>query len=283
MILVSGATGNVGKELVKQLVDNGEPVRALVRDSSRVADWRESVEVVVGDLEKPNTLKEAMKGVEKLFFVTPETHQVRNLLEAAKPAGVRYIVKQSTIEADRRLGPGKWHRDQELLIEEYGFDWCFLRPTMFMVNTIEWWAETVKQKSMVYFPGGKGKVPPVDPREVAAAARIVLTQPGHIGQIYELTGPRALSVREMVALIARVLGKPVRYINVPALLAKIWMRRSSGLPDYVVDGLMETLGALRRNEYTYISPDVERLTGHSPRDFESWLRENVEAFRSYQG
>jgi (4-alkanoyl-5-oxo-2,5-dihydrofuran-3-yl)methyl phosphate reductase len=279
MILVSGATGNVGNELVKQLTKNGESVRVLVREESKAANWEGTIDVAVGDMEKPNTLREAMRGIEKLYFVTPETHQVKNLLEIAKPAGVRYVVKQSTIEADRFLGPGKWHREQELLIEKYGFDWCFLRPTKFMVNTVEWWAETVKQQSAVYFPKGKGNVPAVDPRDVAAAARTVLTQPGHERQIYELTGPQALSIREMVDLIARVLEKPVRYINVPALLAKIWMRRSSGLPDYVVNGLMETLGALRRNEYAYVSPDVERLTGLPPRDYESWLRENVEAFK----
>jgi (4-alkanoyl-5-oxo-2,5-dihydrofuran-3-yl)methyl phosphate reductase len=278
MILVSGATGNVGQGLVKRLVASGEQVRVFVRDERKVAHLGNSVECVVGDLDKPETLVRAMQGVEKLYFVTPETQQVKNLLDTARSARVRFIVKQSTIEADRSLGPGRWHREQEKMLEEYGFDWCFLRPTMMMVNTIEWWSDSIKKQSAVYFPGGKGKVPPVDPDDVAAAACTVLTKPDHEGKVYQLTGPQALTIREMVRILSHILGKPIRYVNVPALAAKIWMRQS-GLPGYVVDGLVETLGALRRNEYAYVTDDVERLKGSKPRTYEQWVRDNIEAFR----
>lgn len=149
---------------------------------------------------------------------------------------------------------------------------------MLMVNTIEWWADTVKSQGAVYFPGGKGKVPPVDPRDVAAVACAVLTQPGHARHVYELTGPEALSIAEMVQTLGRVLGRPLRYVNVPAFVAALWMRRS-GLPGYVVKALIETLGALRRNEYAYVTDAVERIAGLKPRSYEMWCRENIAAFQ----
>jgi uncharacterized protein YbjT (DUF2867 family) len=279
MILISGATGNVGKELVELLVDKGEQIRVLVRDDRKVAHLGNRVEVVIGDLDKPDTLAATMQGIDRLYFVTPVTEQVLNLLEAARKAGVRHVVKQSTIEADRSLGPGKWHREQEELIKSMGFAWTFIRPTMFMSNTIEWWSATIKAQNAVYFPGGNGKVSPVDARDVAAVACAVLTQPGHEGQIYALTGPEVLTIGEMVQVVARVLGKPLRYVNVPAFLAAIWLRRFGMSPE-LVRALMETLRALRRNEYAYITDVVERVGADKPGTFEAWCRDHVGAFRA---
>ena len=112
MILVSGATGNVGRELVKLLLDHGAQVRILVRDERKANQFGNKAEIAIGDLDQPETLPAALRGVERLYFVTPITSQVENLLKAARQAGVRHVVKQSTIEADRSLGPGKWHREQ---------------------------------------------------------------------------------------------------------------------------------------------------------------------------
>ena len=278
MILVTGATGNVGKELVKQLVDKGVQVRVLLRDQKKAATLRDRAEVAIGDLNKPETLGGPMQGVEKLFLVTPDTGQVANLLKVAKQAGVQHVVKLSTIEADRSLGPGKWHRQQEELIKSMGFEWTFLRPTMMMVNTIEWWGETINSQNAVYFPGGKGKVSPVDPRDVATIACTVLTQSGHEGQIYELTGPEAFTISEMVQILAKALDKPIRYTDVPVFAAAMGMLRFS-LPFYVVMGLMQTLSALRRSEYAYVTDVVEQVGKCEPRTFNEWCRENVAAFQ----
>jgi uncharacterized protein YbjT (DUF2867 family) len=278
MILITGATGKVGRELVKLLLDKGAQVRVLVRDEQKVANLGNRVERAVEDLEKPETLAAAMQGIERLYLVTPITQQVANLVAAAKHAGVQYIVKQSTIEAGRSLGPGKWHREQEKLIEDSDMDWTFLRPTMFMSNTIEWWADMIKRQSAVYFPGGKGRVPSVDPCDVATVACAVLTQPEYKGQIYELTGPQALTIHEMVQILARVLGKPIRYTNVPVFVAALWMSRS-GMSRRLVKGLIKTLEALRRNEYAYTTDAVERVGGCKPRSFEKWCRDHITAFQ----
>lgn len=279
MILISGATGNVGKVLVKQLIDEGEQVRVLVRDQRKVSEFGNRVEAAVGDLDKPDTLAAPMRGADRLYFVTPVTEQVTNLLKAAKQAGVKHVVKQSTLEADRSLGPGKWHREQEELIKSMGFSWTFIRPTMFMSNTIEWWGATIKAQNAVYFPGGKGKVSPVDARDVAAVASTILTSPGHKGQIYEVTGPEVLMISEMVQVLAKSLGRSLRYVNVPAFLAAIWLRRF-GMSRELVKALMETLGALRRNEYAYVTDTVEGVGGIKPRTFEGWCREHINDFRA---
>ena len=262
MILVTGATGNIGKELVQKLLEKGEEFRILVRDEKKALGAESQVEVAIGDLSKPETLGTAMQGIDKLFLITPDTGQVRALLNTAQQNGVRHVVKISTIEADRSLGPGKWHRQQEELIKSMGFAWTFLRPTMMMVNTVEWWGETVKAQNTVYFPGGKGKVPPVDTRDVALVACAVLTESGHEGKIYELTGPKAFTIVEMVEILSKALGKPIQYTNVPVFAAAIGMLRFK-LPLYVVLGLMQTLVALRRSDYAYVTDTVEQEIGRA--------------------
>ncbi|MFN8468350.1 MAG: NAD(P)H-binding protein [Caldilineaceae bacterium] len=278
MILVTGATGNVGQYLVPRLLTKDAPVRVLVRDKSKVAHFGDRVECAVGDLDQPETLLPAMQGVDRLYIVTPDTQQVARLLDAAKAAGVSHVVKQSTIEADRSLGPGKWHRAQEELIMASGLCWTFLRPTMMMVNTIEWWAATIKSHGTVYFPGGKGKVAPVAPADIAAVAATVLTDaPNHNRQIYELTGPESLTIGDMVRTLGTVLGRHLRYVNVPAPLATLWLRRM-GLPSYVVTGLVETLGALRRSEYAYVTDAVTQVGAVTPQCYADWCTGNRDAF-----
>ena len=278
MILITGATGNVGRELVKLLLNENAQVRVLVRDDRKAVQFGDKVEIAIGDLDKPETLPAAMQDADRLYFVTPITEQVVNLLQAAQQAGVKHIIKQSTIEADRSLGPGKWHREQEELIKSMGFAWTFIRPTMFMGNTIEWWSATIKSQNAVYFPGGRGMVPPVDPRDVAAVACTVLTNPGHEGKIYEATGPEAFTIGGMVQVLGNALGKPLRYVNVPAFLTAMWLRRF-GMSRELVKGLMETLGALRRNEYAYVTDAVERVGDIEPHTFEAWCHKNINVFR----
>lgn len=278
MTLVTGATGNIGRQLVPKLLHAGHRVRVLVRDKQKVAHLGNQVEVAVGDLDNPESILTAMQGVERLFFVTAVTRQVASLLEAAKRAGVRHVLKISTIEADRSLGPGRWHREQERMIEESSIPWTFLRPTLMMVNTIQWWGRTIQSQGRVYFPGGTGQVPPVDPHDVAAVACAALSQPQeHQGRTYELTGPELLTVAEMVQTLSKVLERPIRYVPVPLFAATFAMRRMS-LSKTLAKALAETLRAWRRNEYAYVTDAVEKVTGRPPRSFEMWCREHCACF-----
>lgn len=281
MILITGATGNIGRELIPLLLETGQPIRVFVRDERKVAYVDERVERVVGDLDKAETFVPAVKGVERIFLVTYETQQDINVIEAAKRAGVRHIVKLSTLEAtDHKIQVGKWHYEREDLIRASGLDWTFLRPGMFMSNSIEWWAESIKGQGSVFFPGGKkGKVAPVDPRDVARVAAAALTEPGHDGQAYELTGSKLFTIGEMVQVISDVLGKPIQYVDIPPIAAKLFMLKT-GMDKTLVNALMEMLRSLRKNEGAIITDTVQRVTGLPPRTFEDWGREHIKAFQA---
>ncbi len=279
MILVTGATGTVGKEVVRQLLDQGQPVRVFTRDKRQVIHLGNRVEYAIGDLDKPETLVAAMRGVERVFLLTSRTQQDQNAIDAAKRVGVRHIVKLSTIEAGREpmIGHGKYHREREELIRASGLAWTFLRPTMFM-STALMWVDTIKQQARVYYPGGEGKVGAIDPRDIANVASFALTNPGHEGQTYALTGPELLSMGDMVQTIARQLGKVIQYTDMPDTAAADMMRKA-GLPEYAVEGLMSAFASLRGGQEAYLTEDVENVTGHKPRPFATWCRENIAAFQ----
>jgi uncharacterized protein YbjT (DUF2867 family) len=149
---------------------------------------------------------------------------------------------------------------------------------MFMSNSIDWWCASIKAQGSVFFPGGKkGKVAPIDPRDVAKVATVALTQLGHSNQAYELTGSELLTIGEMVQVISQVLGKPIRYVDIPPLAAKLFMLKY-GMDKELVRALMEMLFSLRRNEGAIVTDTVQKVTGDPPRTFEAWCREHVEAF-----
>ncbi len=280
MILITGATGNIGRELILILFEMGEPIRVLVRNETKVAGLDPRIERAVGDLSAPDTLLSALRGVDKVFLVTFETQQDVNVIEAAKLAGVRHIVKLSTLEAtEHKIQVGKWHHEREQLIRASGLDWTFLRPGMFMSNTIDWWAASIKGQGSVFFPGGKkGRVAPIDPRDIATVAACALTQPGHSGKAYELTGPELFTIGEMVQVIAGVLGKPVQYRDIPPFAAKLFMLRA-GMDKTLVNALMEMLRSLRQDEGAVVTATVQQVTGRRPGTYEAWCREHIESFR----
>jgi uncharacterized protein YbjT (DUF2867 family) len=281
MILITGATGNIGRELIPILFQAGQPLRVLARNESKVAFLDPAIERAVGDLNVPASLASAMHGVDRLFLVTFETQQDRNVIEAAKQAGVGQIVKLSTLEATvHKIQVGKWHYEREELLRASGLDWTFLRPGMFMSNSIEWWAESIKGQGSVFFPGGKkGRVAPIDPYDVASVAACALTQPGHSGKVYELTGREMFTIGEMVQVISKVLGKPIKYVDIPPLAAKLFMLKT-GMDKALVNALMEMLGSLRRDEGAIVTETVAQVTGRPPRTFESWCRSHIQAFQA---
>jgi len=277
-ILIIGSTGNVGKELVEQLVAGGHPTRILVRDLSKAPHEVDLIELVVGDLDKPEILETALQSIEQLFLITGNTQQDRNVLDVGKRTGLRHIVKLSTQEAGwiPVKGHGYWHHEREELIKASGLAWTFLRPCMFM-NTALSWAPMIKENGVVKYPGGSGKIAPIDPRDVAAVAAVSLTKPGHEGKGYELTGPELLSFGDMTDIISKVIDRPIKYVEesdsdfVNDLL-------QAHLPRYVADGLAETFRFVRAGEFAHLTNSVELVTGRRPHTFESWCRKNESNF-----
>ena len=279
MILIIGATGTVGTELVTQLVQTGASVRALTRNPDKAAKFGDKVEVVRGDLDDEETLVRAMDGVDRFFLITASTQQDRNALAAAKRAGAAHVVKISTQEAGWTPveGHGHWHKEREELIRASGLTWTFLRPTMYMNFALSW-AGSVRTDNTIHTGGGQGRLGPVDPWDVAAVAKAALTAQGHENVAYELTGPELLSFKDMAAVLSTVTGRPIQHVEISdAQQGDVFTKM--GVPKYTVDGLVETFSLIRAGRFEYLTDDVEKATGTRPRTFETWAREHVAAFR----
>jgi len=212
LILVTGATGTVGTELVRQLVEAGETPRVLVRDPAKLGAIKAKVDVAVGDLGRPETLTPALCGVTKVFLLAFGANLPKydaNLIDAAKAAKVEHIVKLSvlTIDEEPPSAVTAWHLPGEEKLRTSGMAWTFLRPDVFMSNTLSW-APTIKEQGLFYHPTGQGKWAPIDPFDIAAVGVAALTKSGHASNAYTLTGPVTLSAGEHAEILTRVLGKP---------------------------------------------------------------------------
>lgn len=283
MILVTGATGKVGSEVVRQLAAAGAQVRAFVRDPEKAKAKLGGVELAAGDLARPETLAAALRGVEKLYLLPPLVPTMTELealaIEQARRAGVKHVVKHSNMGAQHEPGLTlpRWHRAGEKRIEASGMAWTFVRPTGFMSNALAW-AGSIKSQGVVYGNGGDGKMSVVDPRDIAAVAVKALTEPGHENKAYSITGPEALSQAQIAEKLSAATGKPIQYVDLPPETAREGMLKA-GLPPRLVEGLSQLVGAVRAGRMTGATPELERLLGRKPRTFDEWARENAAAFQ----
>ncbi|ADJ49046.1 nucleotide-diphosphate-sugar epimerase/NmrA family protein [Amycolatopsis mediterranei S699] len=290
MILVTGATGTVGREVVRQLVEAGRPVRALTRDpAAAAAVLGDGVEFVAGDLGRPETLPAAVAGADSVFLLSgggPETplHDA-NLGQAAAEAGVGHVVKLSIIGAEYEFTDlvSTWHLAGERALRQIGARpggpaWTFLRPGEFTSNA-RLWAGPVKAKGTVFWSQVDTPVAVVDPRDVAAVAVTTLLEPGHQGQTYRFGGPEPLTVRERVAKLGAALGRELTVVDVPIAAARDAAAKSGRQP-LVVE---TTLGNLTREEFQVhavkVLPTFEKLVGRPPLTFDQWVADHIEIFR----
>ena len=281
MILVTGATGTVGREVVIQLLAAGEQVRGMTRNPS-TAKLDARVELVKGDFAAPDTLAKAVDGVERVFSLTfgPQTgtHE-RDLAGLAKKAGVRHIVKLSAMGGDGETKNAirKWHEQGEEAIKATGISWTVVRPGGFMSNALHW-RETVRTQGKVFSNYGDGKLPSVHPRDIAAVAVRALTSDGHERKTYHLTGPEALSVGEQVDILSEVLGRRIEYVPITDEVARKGMEKA-GMPALLIDALIPFATFIRSGRAAEVLPTVEEVTSRPALTFLDWARENAEAFR----
>jgi uncharacterized protein YbjT (DUF2867 family) len=283
MILVTGATGNVGSEVVKQLAQAGHKVRALVRDPKEATGkLPTTVDVVIGDLDNVDSLINAMKGVAKMYMLAPLTPSLQqyeiNLVEAARRTKLQHIVKHSVLGAQwESITLAKWHRAGERLVEATASQWAHIRPSGFYANALGW-AAMVRSGGTVYYPTGEGKHGVVDPRDVASVAVKCLTEPGHSAKTYDVTGPVALSTREQVEIIGRAIGKQLKFVDIPEQVARDSML-GAGTPAVIAELTLEFCAAIKSGHGATVTDTVKKLTGKTPRTFESWTQEMASQFR----
>ncbi|MGP4000755.1 NAD(P)H-binding protein [Streptomyces sp. 8N706] len=281
MILVIGATGNVGRNVVSELREADIAVRALARDPA-AARLPVGVDVVRGDLSDPDSLEEALRDVDAVFLVWPFLNA-----DAAPPVldvigkharRIVYLSSEGVREDTDEQGEPitGFHAAMERLIERSGLEWTFLRPTGFATNDLGW-AEQIRQGDIVRQPFGALSRPLIHERDIAAVAARTLVEDGHTGRKYVLTGPRSLTTWEQVDTIAKALGRPLRFEEIPPDAARKAMI-AQGWPPEIVDGI---LGA-HAHMVTHPEPVnrvVEEITGVPARAFVEWAEDHADDFR----
>ncbi len=282
MILVTGATGNIGSELVRLLKTGGHAVRALSRDGEKAKRaLGEGVEIAVGDFDQPESIAKALVGVERAFFVGnagPKLADVAGkFADAATLANAKHVVAVSsgTIAFEPPCALGKWHLALEEKLKASKLAWTFLRPGNFASNALRW-AQPIKSQGSVYATNANGESAPIDPRDIAAVACVALTKSGHEGKTYTLMGSKITTLREQVDAIGKAIGKAIRVIEVPEEGARQGMLKSK-MPDFMVEAILELTRPTTRG-VAQTSPDVRDVTGREARTFDDWLADNVAAF-----
>jgi uncharacterized protein YbjT (DUF2867 family) len=279
MYLITGATGNVGREVVSQLLAKGQKVRVFTRDAAKVAHWGDQVEVAIGDFEEPDTFVRAAASAEGIFLMNggPGGEPFRQLIAAVKAQGNPRIVFLSTILAsDPEFVIGRLHKDKEDAIRESGLQGRFIRPGGFMSNSFQW-IGTIKAEGAVYNSLETGKSAPVAPADIAAVVVRALTVASLADEVFELTGGELLSVPEQVSILAEVLGKPIRCIEAPMEAAIQGLIRA-GIPEQVAAAVGQSFEAIRDGRAARVTDTVETVTGSKPRTFQSWAREHASWF-----
>lgn len=276
MLLITGATGNIGRALVPLLVAAGEPVRVFVRDISRVASFDGGIDVAQGDLDQPDTLGPALGGVNRVFMLTLTPRQDANVIAAAQQAGVTTLVMLSSRYVPFGVGSGPMHAPGEQVLRASALRWTILRPAEYMSNALRW-VQTIRTQNAAFEPTGDGRTAVIDPVDIAAVAARVLTTDGHEGQTYELTGPKAISRAAMVADLSAALGRPLRFIDVPEAAARERLA-ALGLPEALREPILRYYAMVKAGEAAAVTAEVERLIGHAPRPFAAWVHDHRKAF-----
>jgi uncharacterized protein YbjT (DUF2867 family) len=282
MLLVTGATGNIGRELARELDAAGSRFRVLIRDQARAADLPPSAERVHGDLADPAALTSAFTGADKLFLLTPGigTDHVRRAVAAARAAGVRHIVHLSSFNVlgDPMPAMGRWHYEREQIIRAAGIPATFLRPGGFMTNAFDW-LPTIRQGGYVLDAVGPGRYAPIDPGDIAAVAALALIGDGHQGRDYTLTGDQSLTIAEQVAILSAATGLDIGAREPATLDEAVRARFPGGAPRALADAIIDGFALMRADTTGFRTDTVQRLLGRKPRTFADWCARNAGRFR----
>ncbi len=280
MILITGASGNVGREVLEQAAAAHLTLRAAYTSVDKAKAAPAGVETVLMDYTTPDTIRAALKGIATVFLVGPPAQNVADLegrfVSEAKRADVKRIVKLSALGGRSAIFPGL-HRASEEQIEASGIPYTFLRPNGFMQNFVNYNAATIRTQNAFYAAQGNGAVSHIDIRDVAAVAVKVLATSGHEGKAYSLTGPEALNNTQVAEKLSRVLGHTIRYVDVPPEDFRKAML-SAGVPEWSANAILDLQRMYREGGASMVDPTLERLLGRSATSFEQFARDYASAF-----
>jgi uncharacterized protein YbjT (DUF2867 family) len=279
--LITGATGDIGSKVVDLLIQRSDQPRVFVRDKRKaISLFGSCVDVFVGDLADPESLKAALKGVDSFFLVNtgPEIPaRDEAAANAAKAAGVKHLVKLSSMDVQHGLAIGAWHERGEAAVRACGVPFTFVQPTGFMSNLLAW-APSVKTEGVVRASTGAGRRAFIHSDDIAAVAVKALTTKAYEGESLAITGPEALTFAEVTSKIAAAVGKPLTFQPICDDEARDRYSRISGSAEET-EAHVSLWRAIREGRLGSVTNNVERILGRKPIALGQWLIENAEAFR----
>lgn len=280
MILITGASGNVGSEVLKQAAAAKLPLRAAYQTAEKAKAAPAGVETALLDFNQADTVRAALRGIEITFLVGPPTANVAELegrfVDEAKKSGVKRIVKLSAMGARTAIFPSL-HRDSEEKIEAAGIPYTFLRPNGFMQNFVNYNAATIQSQNAFYGAQGNGAVSHIDIRDIAAVAVKVMSGKGHEGKAYPLTGMEALTNEQVAQKLSRVLGRTIRYVDLaPGDMKKAML--AAGMPEWSVNAVLDLQRMYSRGGASMVDPTAAQVLGRAPISFEHFVRDYAAAF-----
>jgi uncharacterized protein YbjT (DUF2867 family) len=277
-----------GSELVRRLSAKGIPSRALVRNPAKaqILASLPNVEVVEGDMARPDSLTEALRGIERAMLISSSDPTMietqSSFIDAARRAGVRHVVKLSGIipELDSPFRFARMHAEIEQRLEDSGLAYTHLRAGEFMPSYFRQ-VPSIVARGIMALPMADARIASVDIGDLAEVAIVVLTTSGHEGKTYPLTGPESLTMAEVAEKLSAAIGKTIRYVDVPPEEAKA-ARLAAGMPPYLAEGLDELLAERRRGKESKVWPTIEEVFGLKPTRFDEFARQNAAIFRGEQ-
>jgi uncharacterized protein YbjT (DUF2867 family) len=287
-ILITGAAGQSGSAVLREFARRQIPVRALVRDRARALSLESlpGIELVEGDMSRPETLSSALESVERALLISSANPKMVEtqcaFIDAAKSAGVRYVVKFSGQESNigfdsKKFRFARMHEEIEQYLEQSGVAWSHLRPSQFMQMYLRE-TPTIVAKSALFLPLENVRMSPVDQQDIAQVACAVLTGDGHEGKAFEMTGPEALNMDEVAERISEAIGKKVNYVPISAAQRREALAKA-GTPAYTLDALDEQGEERRRCPESRVYLGTHEEFGVRPTTFAEFAREHAGIFR----